>query len=67
MQTGRICLRNELHGVANTWIGGGLAKLTFMDYTFRNNIGLYACSPVITFQQAKVQILPNPPEEYASE
>ncbi len=46
----------------------GIVKLTLMDYTFSGkNIGLYAASSIIILQQSIVKILPNPPEEYASQ
>jgi beta-fructofuranosidase len=39
-----------------------------MDYTFSgNSIGLYSASSVISLQNSKVMILPNPPGEYASQ
>jgi beta-fructofuranosidase len=46
----------------------GFVKLTLMDYTFSgNSIGLYSASSVISLQNSKVMILPNPPGEYASQ
>ena len=46
----------------------GFVKLTLMDYTFAgNSIGLYSASSVISLQNSKVMILPNPPGEYASQ
>jgi len=46
----------------------GFVKLTLMDYTFSgDSIGLYSASSVISLQNSKVMILPNPPGEYASQ
>jgi len=46
----------------------GFVKLTLMDYTYSgNSIGLYSASSVISLQNSKVMILPNPPGEYASQ
>lgn len=46
----------------------GIVKLTLMDYSFSgNNIGIYSASSVITLSQSILKVLPNPPEEYASQ
>lgn len=46
----------------------GFVKLTLIDYTFSGNlIGLYSASSVISLQESKVMLLPNPPGEYASQ
>ncbi|MFC0776308.1 glycosyl hydrolase family 32 [Terrimonas alba] len=45
-----------------------IVKLTLMDYTYSGNyIGLYSASSVISLQQSKIKLLPNPEEEYASQ
>jgi len=46
----------------------GTVKLTLIDYTFSGSgIGLYAASSVISLQHSLVRVLPDPPEEYASQ
>ncbi|MEP7253796.1 MAG: glycosyl hydrolase family 32 [Ginsengibacter sp.] len=43
-------------------------KLTLMDYTFSGSgLGLYSASSVISLQNSKFKILPNPKDEYASQ
>ncbi len=43
-----------------------VVKLTLMDYTYEGNgLGLYSASSVISLQDSKLKILPNPEEEYA--
>jgi beta-fructofuranosidase len=46
----------------------GTVKLTLIDYTFSGSgIGLYSASSVISLQNTVVKVLPDPPEEYASQ
>ncbi|MEO8766546.1 MAG: glycosyl hydrolase family 32 [Ginsengibacter sp.] len=46
----------------------GVIKLTLMDYTYSgNSIGLYSASSVISLQNSKVMVLPEPEVEYASQ
>ena len=46
----------------------GFVRLTLMDYTFSGgNVGLYACSSVVTLQHSQFKLLPDPQGEYASQ
>ncbi len=46
----------------------GAVKLTLMDYTYSGNgIGLYSASSMISLQNSKVSVLPDPEGEYASQ
>jgi beta-fructofuranosidase len=46
----------------------GAVKLTLMDYTYSGNgIGLYSASSMISLQDSRVSVLPDPEGEYASQ
>jgi beta-fructofuranosidase len=45
-----------------------VVKLTLMDYTYSGNgIGLYSASSIISLQDSRVKVLPDPESEYASQ